>query len=76
MFTQRVPLFNQYGIADYRDLLIQYQSCIRSPRPKQKQSILTFVHDELANGNDLNFEVSILFQSLVSFFKTFIKFNE
>ena len=76
MFTQRVALFNQYGLGNYRDLLIQYQSCIRSARPKQKQSILNFVYDELANGNDLNFEVSILFQSLVSCFKTFIKFSE
>ena len=75
MFTQRVDLFNQYGIGNYRDLLIQYQSCIRSARPKQKP-ILNFVYDELANGNDSNFEVSILFQSLVSCFKTFIKFSE
>ena len=62
MFTQRVVLFNQYGIGNYRDLLIQYQSCIRSARPKQ--SILNCVYDELANGNDLKFEVSILFQSI------------
>ena len=55
MFTQRVALFNQYGIGNYRDLLIQYQSCIRSARPKQKQSTLNFVYVELANGNDLEF---------------------
>ena len=76
MFTQRVVLFNQNGFGNYGDLLIQYQSCIRSARPKQKQSILSCVYDELANGNDLNFEVSILFQSSVACFKTFIKFSE
>ena len=71
MFTQRVALFNQYGIGNYRDLLIQYQSCIRSARPKQKQSTLNFVYVELANGNDLEFWgldsvsiISILFQNI------------
>ena len=72
MFTQRVALFDQYGIGNYRDLLIQYQSC----STKTKTIHTKFVYDELANGKDLNFEVSILFQSLVSCFKTFIKFSE
>ena len=75
MFTQRVALFDQYGIGNYKDLLIQYQSCIRSARPKQ--TIHTkFVYHELANRSVLNFEVSFLFQSLASCFKAFINFSE
>ena len=27
---------NQYVIGNYSDLLVQYQSCVRSARPKQK----------------------------------------
>ena len=76
MFTQRVALFIQCEIDNFGDLLIQYQSCIRSARPKQQKIHTKFVYDELANGNVLNFEVSILFQALVSCFKTFINFSE
>ena len=67
MYAPRVALFNQYGIGNYRDLLIQYQSCIRFAQPKHK--IYTkLVDDELAVGNGfVNFEeVLILFQALVS----------
>ena len=73
MFTQRVALFNRIG--NYRDLLIQYQPCIRSARPKEKINT-KFVYDELANESVLNFEVSVLFQALVSRFKTFIEFSK
>ena len=68
MFTQRVALFNQSGIANYSDLLIQYQSCIRSARPKQKLHT-KFIYDELANRNVSNLEVLILFQASLSCFK-------
>ena len=43
---------------------------------KTKTIHTKLVNDELANGIVLNFEVSILFQSLVSCFKTFIEFSE
>ena len=83
MFTQRVALFDQSGVFNYEDLYVTLdtlvdQLSILHPvcSTKTKTIHSKFVYDELANGNDLNFEVSILFQSLVSCFKTFIKFSE
>ena len=75
IFTQRVAVFDQSATGNYRNLLIQYQSSIRFARPKQKTHT-KILHDELANGSVFNFEVSILFQSMVSCFKTFINFSE
>ena len=70
LFTQQVALFIQSGMGKYRYLLIQYQFCIRSARPKKTHTEL--VHDEQAKGND--FQVLFLFQALISCFKTFMNF--